>query len=77
MLRVDEPYPDGSGMSDHYFVNFNFDESGNFTGVDITVDLFEETEQNYKETIVTRNPEEIGSQIDREYQRALELTAGT
>jgi len=77
MLRVDEPYPDGSGMSDHYFVNFNFDESGNFTGVDITVDLFEETEQNYKETIVTRNPEEIGSEIDREYQRALELTAGT
>ena len=75
MLRVDEPYPDGSGTSDYYFVNFYFDESGTFTGVDITVDLFMETEQNYKETIVTTDPTVVAAEIDREYQRALELTA--
>ena len=75
MLRVDEPYPDGSGTSDYYFVNFYFDESGTFTGVDISVNLFTEIEQNYIETIVTTDPTVIAAEIDREYQRALELTA--
>ena len=75
LLRVDEPYPNRSGTSDYYFVNFYFDESGTFTGVNITVDLFMETEQNYKETIVTTDPTVIAAEIDREYQRALELTA--
>lgn len=75
MVRVDEPYPNGSGTSDHYFVSFNFDESGIFTGVEITVDLYMETEQNYKETIVTTDPAVVAAEIDREYQRALEQTA--
>ena len=74
MLRVDEPYPDGSGTSDYYFVNFNFDKSGTFTGVDISVNLFTEIEQNYIETIVTTDPTVVAAEIDREYQRALEQT---
>lgn len=75
MLRVDEPYPDGSGTSDYYFVNFNFDESGTFTGIDISANLFTEIEQNYIETIVTTDPAVVAAEINREYQRALELTA--
>lgn len=75
MLRVDEPYPDGSGTSDYYYVNFHFDESGAFTGVNISVNLFTEIEQNYIETIVSTDPTVVAAEIDREYQRALEHTA--
>lgn len=77
MIRVDEPYPNQSGTWDHYFVNFYYDESGTFTGVKITADLYMETEQNYEETIVTTDPAVIAAEIDREYQRALEQTMQT
>ena len=72
MLRVDKKYKDFDDYDPHYFLHFNFDRDGNFVNAQLQVNLFRENELSITESIVSMDPEIVNTEIQKEYQRAIE-----
>lgn len=70
MLRVDKFF-DMESENDHYFANFYFDSQGRFEKVKITVNLFQENEFSFMESIVTLDEATVRNAIQAEYEKAV------
>ncbi len=63
MLRIDEPFAEGSDQQPHYFVSFEFDTDGVFRNVYLQINLFMDNEVYRTESVASLEAETVRAEM--------------